>query len=251
MAVRDSAPLTGVSCAGCKLRRLPAFVPNTPDEIGFIQSLKVSELAVSAQAIIVPLSQTSDRLYTLLSGWAFRFKMLPDGRRQILNFLLPGDLLGLQARLFAESDHGIEALTDVVLCVFARERVWAIFRDHPRIAFDITWLGAREEALVDDGLLSAGRRTAAERLAALFLQLYGRAAAVGLQQGDAVAMPLTQAHIADALGLSAVHLNRTLQRLRRLGLVEFGGGVLRLPNQPALRQLAGDTGAATAARPLI
>lgn len=243
---------TTIFCASCPLRTLPAFQPVTAEQLAFIQSLKVAEVTLPARATIVAQGASADRLFTLLSGWAFRFKTLPDGRRQILNFLLPGDLLGLQAKLFDQTDHGIESLSDVVLCAFSRENIWHIFRDQPALAFDVTWLGAREEALVDDGLLSAGRRTAVERLAALLLQLHGRAEAVGLRRaGGGVALPLSQAHLADALGLSAVHLNRTMQRLRRAGIVELGGGVLRLPDMKAIRALARAVAPSMEPRPLI
>lgn len=251
MHARSTAPLTGMPCSHCTLRRRAAFRCNTAEEIAFIQSLKVSEIAAAAHQAIVPQGDRSQHLYTLLSGWAFRYVILPDGRRQILNFLLPGDLLGLQARLFDQTDHGIEALTDVVLCVFARERFWDIYQGHPRLAFDVTWLGAREESLVDDGLLSAGRRTAAERLAAMLLQLHRRADSVGLVRDGGVELPLTQAHLADALGLSAVHVNRTIQAMRRARLIDIGGGVMRMLDPKAMRVLARAVAPALEPRPLL
>ena len=251
MKMPSTAPLTGVACARCPLRAQPAFVRSSPDEVSFIQSMKVTELALPARAAIVVEDSCTASLYTLFSGWAFRFKTLPDGRRQILNFLLPGDLLGLQSKLFEHSDHGVEALTDVVLCAFARAKIWNVFATHPQLAFDLTWLGAREESLVDDGLLSAGRRTAAERLAALLLQLYRRAEAVGLHRDGGVELPLTQAHLADALGLSQVHVNRTMQALRRAQLLEHRGGTLRLPDIRAMRVLARAVAPALEPRPLI
>jgi CRP-like cAMP-binding protein len=117
----------------------------------------------------------SGKLYTLYSGWAFRYKTLSDGRRQILNFLLPGDLIGLQQE-FSEGAamHGIEALTAIRLCVFPREGLELLFRRYPHLGYDITWLAAREEGMVDDNLLSAGRRTAAERVAMLLMHLFQR-----------------------------------------------------------------------------
>ncbi len=151
----------------------------------------------SAGAAIVSAGEDSPELYTLYSGWAFRFKTLPDGRRQILNFLLPGDLLGLQAAMFDAAMHGIEALTDVELCVLPRRKVWDLFRDMPGLAFDVTWLGSREESIVDENLTSVGRRNAAERVAALIVALYKRAKALGLVTGESFGFPLTQQHVAD------------------------------------------------------
>ena len=144
--------------------------------------------------------------------------MLPDGRRQILNFLLPGDLIGLQAAMFDAALYAVEALTDVQLCILPRRRIWALFGEMPGLAFDVTWLGAREEGFVDENLTSVGRRTAAERVAALIITLYKRATALDLVTDNSFEFPLTQQHIADALGLSLVHTNKTLARLRRMGM---------------------------------
>ncbi len=236
--MKKVAETCSVACIDCPLRRQPAFRPNTEAEVAFIQQLKVGELKLQARSAIFQEGETAERLYTLWSGWAFRYKTLPDGRRQILNFLLPGDLVGLQSKLFAEAAHGAEALTDVVLCAFARDRVWDIFRSHPQIAFDVTWLGAREESLVDENLFSVGRRSATERVSALLLQLHSRASQVGLGADGSLPLPLTQIHISDALGLSNVHTNRVLQTLRAKGLFELAGGMLRLSDISGLRRLA-------------
>lgn len=109
------------------------------------------------------------KLFTLYAGWAFRYKTLSDGRRQILNFLLPGDLIGLQQEFSDGAMHGIEAVTDISLCVFPSDGLWELFRRYPSLGYDITWLAAREEGMVDDNLLTAGRRTAAERVAMLLM----------------------------------------------------------------------------------
>ena len=241
----------GMRCAECTLRRLKVFRDASEEQVAFIQSLKVGEMTVRARATILAEGDGAERLYTLLSGWAFRFKTLPDGRRQILNFLLPGDLVGLQAKLFDGASHGVEALTDVTLCLFSRDRVWDIFRLQPQLAFDVTWLGAREEGMVDDALLSAGRRTALESVAALVLSLHRRATALGMAGRDGLPFPVTQAHIADALGLSPVHTNRTLKTLRGRGLFDLSGGMLNKLNITALQRLARSPEVDPDTRPLI
>jgi CRP-like cAMP-binding protein len=211
-------------CRACPLRPLPAFKPVAPGELASIESAKVGQRLCSTGATILAEGQATTRVYVLLAGWAFRFKTLEDGRRQILNFLLPGDLLGLQGELLAKLPHGVEALTPVNLCAFGHDAVEGFFRDHPGIALDITWLAAHEERLVDDAVLTVGRRTAMERVAALLVHLFKRAASAGLVEDGSIPFPLTQLHIADALGLSVVHTNRVLQRLRQ-------GGFIRLDNQ--------------------
>jgi CRP-like cAMP-binding protein len=227
------------------------FRPITDNELGVINDIKRDHIEVDAGMPIIRAGEDCPELYTLYAGWAFRFKVLPDGRRQILNFLLPGDLLGLQAAMFEAAQHGIEALTDVELCLLPRRKVWALFGQMPDLAFDVAWLGAREEGLVDENLTSVGRRTALERTAALIIALYKRARLLGLVSNDSFAFPLTQQHIADALGLSLVHTNKTLARLRRLGMFERANGTLTLTNPRVLARVGQYFDEEVARRPLL
>ena len=224
-------------CQDCPLRVMPAFKPVTQGELATIAAAKAGQRLCSTGATILAEGQATTRVYVLLAGWAFRFKTLEDGRRQILNFLLPGDLLGLQGELLAKLPHGVEALTEVNLCAFATDAVPAFFRENPGIALDITWLAAHEERLVDDAVLSVGRRTAMERVAALLVHLFKRAASAGLVEGDSIPFPLTQLHIADALGLSVVHTNRVLQRLRKGGFIRLEDQRLAIGNLGAMRRV--------------
>ena len=174
----------------------------------------------------------------MLCGWAFRFKSLSDGQWQILNFLLPGDFIGLQDRLAEVSPVGVEALVEARLCAFPMPGLWPVFSRFPSLGFDITWLAAHEEGSVDEGMLTVGRRTATERVAMLMLHLHKRAVAVGMGCEGTVPFPVCQHQIADALGLSLVHTNRTVRKLQRNGLCSIEDGQLRLPNPKALERLA-------------
>jgi CRP-like cAMP-binding protein len=240
-----------LSCLECALRACGLFKPITPNELGAINGIKREHVSLKAGAEIIRAGDESPEIYTLYSGWAFRFKTLPDGRRQILNFLLPGDLVGLQAAMFDAAQYGVEALTDVELCLLPRRKVWALFDEMPGLAFDVAWLGAREEGYVDDNLTSTGRRTAAERIAALIVSLYKRAKALGLVENDSFEFPLTQQHIADALGMSLVHTNKTLARLRRLGMYTRANGTLTLTNPRVLQRIAQHFDEEIPMRPLI
>jgi CRP-like cAMP-binding protein len=168
-----------------------------------------------------------------------------------LNFLLPGDLLGLQAAMFDAALHGIEALTAVELCVLPRRKVWDLFGGMPGLAFDIAWLGSREESIIDENLTSVGRRSAVERVAALIVALYKRVKMLGLATGESFAFPLTQQHIADALGLSLVHTNKTLARLRRMGMFSQVNGTMTLTNPRVLQRVAQYFDEEIPLRPLI
>lgn len=238
-------------CYECALRACGLFKPVSSEELQSISEVLREQVSLPAGAEIIRAGNDSTELYTLYSGWAFRFKTLPDGRRQILNFLLPGDLIGLQAAMFDAALHGIEALTDVRLCMLPRHKVWALFGQRPGLAFDVAWLGAREESIVDGNLTSVGRRTAAERVAALIVTLYKRAKALGLVTNETFAFPLTQQHIADALGMSLVHTNKTLARLRRSGMFVRANGSLTLNNPRLLARIGQYFDEEIALRPLI
>jgi CRP-like cAMP-binding protein len=238
-------------CHECALRACGLFKPVTAEELVAINEIKSEHFLAPAGTEIIRAGDDSPELYTLYSGWAFRFKTLPDGRRQILSFLLPGDLLGLQAAMFDAAMHGIEALTDVQLCVLPRRKVWDLFGEMPGLAFDVTWLGSREEGITDENLTSVGRRSAQERVAALIVALYKRAKLLGLVTGESFAFPLTQQHIADALGLSLVHTNKTLARLRKMGMFTQANGTITLTNPRVLERVAQYFDEEIPKRPLI
>ena len=242
-----------VPCDHCPLRPLPLFVNHNAGELALVQSLKRREQRLRGGETLIHEGQTDAPLYTLLDGWAFRFKTLSDGRRQILNFLLAGDFIGVQQKMGDTAAHGVDALTDAVFCVFQRDALWELHRQQPSMGFNITWLTAHEESLVDDTLLSVGRRSAEERIATLLILLFKRAAALQADGGAAgVPFPLTQQHIADGLGLSLVHTNKTLRKLERRGLHRIADGYLQLRDVKALARLADLYGdGKQAPRPLV
>ena len=231
-------------CQNCRLRKTGGFTLVKPDELAFIQGYRSGTSTVKAGGTVIYEQKPIGKLFTVYDGWAFRYKTLSDGRRQILNFLLPGDLIGLQQEFADGAMHGIEALTDVSLCVFQRDGLWDLFRNHPSLGYDVTWMSAREEGFVDDILVTAGRRNATERVAMLLMHLYRRVERIKPEHKDAggggswIDFPLKQQHIADSLGLSLVHTNKTMRRLHKLGLHELVDGRLRLLNTKALERIA-------------
>ena len=242
-----------VRCSECQLRPKPLFLEHSEQEHALVQSLKRRELRLEAGATLIHEGQTDAPLYTLYSGWAFRFKTLSDGRRQILSFLLGGDFIGVQQKMGDASAHGVITLTEAVFCVFQRDSLWELHRQSPTMGFNITWLTAHEESLVDDTLLSVGRRSAEERIATLLILLFKRAAALQADGGaSGVAFPLTQQHIADGLGLSLVHTNKTLRKLEHRGLHRIEDGRLFMRDVRALARLADLYGdGRPPARPLV
>jgi len=210
-----------IPCANCPLQTVAGLRPLTPGQLGYMQDFKQGELYVSKGSQMLTQGSVSPHLYTLLQGIVFRFRMLEDGRRQIVNYLFPGDLIGLQGAMEDPLLFGIEAVSDVRVCVFGRERILELFANHPRLGFDVAWLAAREESSLDGHLVSVGRRNARERLAYLALFLFLRGRATGLSGRTFLNISLTQAQIADTIGLSIVHTNKTLQSLRRSKVIEW------------------------------
>jgi len=251
--------LTGVSvqlsrqqpCETCPFRSLKVFRDFTDKELEFVSGFKNGELIAEAGATLLLEGAMSPHIFTVLSGWGFRYKVLPDGRRQVLNFVMPGDIVGLQGSMLGEMQHSVEALSGMLLCVFERSCLWELFSKHPGLAFDVTWLSAREEQILDEHLLSVGRRTALERLAYLLLHIYTRADALGLVKANRMAFPFTQQLLADTLGLSLVHTNKTLRRLCERKLVRWKGRQFELLDQDALAEVAAYEPTETRLRPFI
>lgn len=223
----------------------------TPEELKFVANFKRGELVAEPGAMILAEGAHSAQLFTLLSGWAFRFKTLEDGRRQILNYSLPGDLIGLQGSVIGAMEHSVEALSPAVLCVFQRDRLADLYKNHPGLSFDVTWIASREERMLDENLLSLGRRTALERAAYLVAFLYQRAAAVGLIENKALLIPITQQHVADTLGLSIVHTNKTLRKLSDRGLIRWHDRACEVIDPEGLLAVSGWSGLIERKRPLI
>jgi CRP-like cAMP-binding protein len=225
----DRDPAT-VHCTRCPLRMLPAFVAKNDREITQIAAFKSGHRRLGAKITVIAPGDANPDVFTLFNGWAFRYKLLPNGDRQILNFLLPGDIVGFQASLLAAAEHGVETLTPVELCVFPRRKLWPFFRAAPELAYQLAWLGAREEGIVDEHLASVGQRGARERLAALLLSLYRRCERLDLVQEGSFVFPLGRQHLADALGLSLVHTTKSWASLRRMGLLREDAGRLTILN---------------------
>ena len=174
----------------------------------------------------------------ILSGWACRYKALPDGRRQIVGFFVPGDLCDLNIYILKEMDHSISAITHVTYARLGPEEMDRITLARPRIAQALWWNELVNASIQREWLLNLGQRSARERIAHLLVELFVRLRAVGLTNGQSCDFPITQTDIAEATGLTSVHVNRTLQDLRREGLVELSQKRLTIPDLGKLMNAA-------------
>ncbi|MBO6554267.1 MAG: Crp/Fnr family transcriptional regulator [Roseitalea sp.] len=240
-----------IACEACPLRESGRFRDFTEQEVSFVSGFKRGELTAEAGSTIFVEGSHSPHLYTVISGWGFRYKTLEDGRRQILNYVLPGDLVGLQGTLLGEMEHSLECLSDMVLCMFERDRLGDLYKSNPALGFDITWLAAREEQILDEHLLSVGQRSALERAAYLLAYLHDRASRVGLFKDAPEISPLTQQHVADTLGLSLVHTNKTLRKLQDRQAIRWKEAGFRISDIARLKDIARWDGLPDGMRPFI
>src|SRR5580658_10287753 len=222
------------------VRRLSRYAELSPSEIALLEALPLAPQDVGAGTELIVEGRLLDTPRLLVSGWGCRFRMLPDGRRQIFDFILPGDMYGLCLR-----PQAIALTTAVTLTpaqIADASALWLAIKEKPSefpgLADACHNTASLEEAYLLNQLVRVGRQTAYERTAHLILELYDRLNAVGLADGATIPMPLTQETIADALGLSVVHLNRTLQLLRRDHLIESRTGFVKLLQPEHLADVA-------------
>jgi CRP-like cAMP-binding protein len=179
-----------------------------------------------------------DFFYANHDGWLFRYKILHKGGRQIVDFVLPGDIFALQACLFKSSLYSIATVTPSVLSIIPFDKVDEVFRYNHKLSKLIFWSSACEAARFAEHLTDAGRRSAYERVSHLLLELFFRLKAVGLTDGMSFHMPLTQELIGDALGLTTIHVNRTLRLLRDDHLIDIVGKRVTISDFEALSLLS-------------
>ncbi|WP_193139231.1 MULTISPECIES: Crp/Fnr family transcriptional regulator [unclassified Meridianimarinicoccus] len=228
----------GTKCLNCPLRNRPIFAPMSDGEVAFMQKFKTGELVVEGGTTLMMEGSNSPQLYTPLEGMGLRYKTLDSGERQVINFVLPGDFIGLQAGVMNEMQHSVESTTPMRLCVFDRRALWQLFKDHPERAFDLTWIAAVEEHFLGESLAILGHMSGIERIARAFVRLHDRGAALGLISAARMPLPYRQQDLADALGLSLVHTNKTLTRLRQQGVATWRDGSLNILDYDRLCQIA-------------
>ena len=174
----------------------------------------------------------------VLTGWAARYKVIEDGRRQIVSFLLPGDLFDANIFLLPVMDHSVTAITAVTCAEIPPETLDDIVRRQPDLARAMWCDTLVALSIQREWTLSLGQRSALERIAHLLSELFLRLQAVGLTRGGRCELPLTQSDMAEATGLTSVHVNRTLQDLRARGLIALSGRELTVPDLEALQAVS-------------
>jgi CRP-like cAMP-binding protein len=224
-------------------RKLSTFVALADEDLDKLARFHRRRRTFKAGHQMISEGERHQSAFILAEGWACSFKLLPDGDRQIVDFQVPGDFLGLRSILFRTADHSTEAVTQIEASEVLSSDLFESFNEAPRLATAVLWAASRDEAMVVEHLVNLGRRSAEVRMAHFLLELGTRLKLVGLGDKTGFDCPLTQYHLADALGLSAVHVNRVLRQLREDGLVTFHKGRVSYDSFAGLVALAEfDTG---------
>ena len=233
-------------------RKLSAYAPLCETDLAALSELYRRRRTLPVGVDILYQGQIDQSAYVITSGWAASYKMLPDGARQIIDFHIPGDFIGLRSLLFRSSDHNVEPLTPIQCCEVFRSDIVEAFGRAPRLSLALLWAASRDTAMIVEHLVDLGRRSAGVRMAHFLLELGSRLSLVGMATPAGYKCPLSQNLLADALGLSVVHVNRVLRDLREARLVTFQRGRVTFHDYDALVQYAGfDMTYLDQARPLI
>jgi CRP-like cAMP-binding protein len=218
------------------IRHLEQFVPLSEKEKQALEGAAARVRVFSPDQDLVSNGDRPTDCKLILSGFACTYKLLSDGRRQIMSFQIPGDICDLQGFFLGEMDHAIGTLTAGRVAVIPHEELLDLTETYPRIARALSQSTFVDAAIFREWMVGLGRRSAYERIAHLLSEMWLRLQAVGLTQDSSCDLPVTQTELADALGLTTVHVNRTLQQLRREGLITLRGRTLTLGDPDGLKR---------------
>ncbi|MES2497610.1 MAG: Crp/Fnr family transcriptional regulator [Pseudomonadota bacterium] len=221
------------------VQKLNGLAELTADDAHALESATANPRRYLARQDLIREGDEPGPMFVMVEGWACRYKILPSGTRQIMAFLMPGDACDLHIRLLAEMDHGIQSITTAMVATVPRATMEDIMNRHPNIARAMYSAQLVDEGIMRAWIVSMGRRSSTERVAHLICELYLRARTIGLTGEGEFALPLSQLVLADALGMSAVHINRVLKELRLVGAMALSRGSVTILDPQLLVKIAG------------
>ncbi|WP_114946770.1 Crp/Fnr family transcriptional regulator [Microvirga calopogonii] len=220
------------------IRKLENFTKlSDDDKLALDQAARQVRVYGSREDIISE-GDRPEAVNLLLEGYACRYKQLEDGRRQIMAYFVPGDMCDINVFILRQMDHSIATLSPATVAQIPHDTILDLIAQHPRITQALWWSTLVDEATLREWVVNVGQRSAYERMAHLLCELFFRLRAVGLTNGNSCILPVTQSELGDTLGLSTVHVNRTLQDLRRDRLLELKGKHLSILDLNALQEAA-------------
>ncbi|AXJ96807.1 MULTISPECIES: Crp/Fnr family transcriptional regulator [unclassified Sphingomonas] len=221
------------------IARLGRYVRLSPEERALVErAVAGPDILVRQRRDLIREGDPPRGASLILEGWAFRYKTLEDGRRQIVALHLPGDLCDLHGYILNEMDHSVGALTNVRYVEIGRNRIEELATHSPRLTHAFWWDTLTKSAILREWIVNLGQRDALERLAHLFCELFYRLRAVGLAEGNRCDIPLTQTDLAETTGMTPVHVNRMVQELRARGLIRWKSGVFEALDLDGLCEVA-------------
>lgn len=218
--------------------RLSQYVSTAQTVADLIDDLTPTQQSFEAGNDIVRAGEPTGTLFVILSGWAIRYRTIDDGRRQIVNFMLPGDLFDLQALGDLDADHSVAALDDVDALVFDAREFLDVLKDSGPVATAFWWSAVQEESILREQIVRIGQLSARERIGHLLLELQRRLSVVLGADTLSLRLPVTRTDIGDALGLTPVHVSRTFSGMKRMGLISEDYSSLRILNRDKLARLS-------------
>ena len=221
------------------INKLQGLITLTAADVVALEQALTSPRSYVARQDLIREGDEPGPMFVMLEGWACRYKILPSGTRQIMAFLMPGDACDLHIKLLAEMDHGIQAITPALVATVSREKMQTLMREHPNVANAMYTAQLVDEGIMRAWIVSMGRRSSVERVAHLTCELYLRARNIGLTNDTVFALPLSQLVLADALGMTPVHINRILKELRLAGAMALKRGSVTILDPAKLIQIAG------------
>src|SRR2546423_13497216 len=219
--------------------KLSQFAQLSDQDVRLLDTVCLREERFRAGAPIVVEGETPRSAFVLTRGMACRFRLMPDGRRQILTILIPGDFFDLHGFLLKATDHSVAAIGPTRIAAIGREVVIDIIANHPRIGAALWWSAMQQDAMLRERIVALGRRSARGRMAYILCELVWRQRSIGLAEDHTIRLPFTQIDLADALGLTSVHINRVLQSFRRDELITLERQRLILRDIERLQAIAG------------
>ncbi len=220
------------------IARIASYSEIDESEFASLKQASPERVRKERGAAIVTAGERVEHVFVISKGWAVRFRTLDDGRRQIVNVMLPGDCFDLQALVAAKADHSVEALTNLELQRLKSEDFLSAIRSNARLAMAFWWTAVQEESILREQIVRLGRRSGRERLAHMLLELRRRLLQAGQEVGEVLALPMSREVLADLLGLSSVHVSRSVTALREAGLIRTSNGSIRLTDIEGLAEVA-------------
>lgn len=221
------------------VEKLQGFGTLNEEDVAALLTATARPRSVAARKDLIREGDRPGPVFVVLDGWACRYKVLPNGARQVLAYLMPGDACDLHVGLLAEMDHSIQTITPALVATIDRTEMDAIMDRHPKVAKAMYIAQLVDEGTMRAWITSMGRRSSIERVAHLMCELYLRARNIGLTPNSNLQLPLSQLLLADSLGMTPVHLNRVLKELRKTSAMTLQRGSLTITDPLALIQVAG------------